>query len=79
MSDCNSDAEILTGNRAIAVLGFSDGVTASIGKVGITPQPAVIGNSISIAFEITNTDLRRDLMDSLNRNQASLLKDKEQN
>ncbi|MBI4783753.1 MAG: DNA alkylation repair protein [Oscillatoriophycideae cyanobacterium NC_groundwater_1537_Pr4_S-0.65um_50_18] len=39
---------------AIAALGFSDGVTASIGKVSITPQPAVIGDSLSIAFEITN-------------------------
>jgi 3-methyladenine DNA glycosylase AlkC len=39
---------------AIAALGFSDGVTASIGKVSITPQPVVIGNSLSIAFEITN-------------------------
>jgi hypothetical protein len=40
---------------AIAALGFSDGVTVSIGKVSITPQPVVIGNSLSIAFEITNT------------------------
>lgn len=40
---------------AIAALGFSDGVTVSIGKISITPQPVVIGNSLSIAFEITNT------------------------
>lgn len=39
---------------AIAALGFRDGVTASIGKVSITPQPVVIGDSLSIAFEITN-------------------------
>ncbi len=39
---------------AIAALGFRDGVTASIGKVSITPKPVVIGNSISIVFEITN-------------------------
>ena len=40
---------------AIAALGFSDGATASIGKVSITPNPVVIGNSISIAFDLINT------------------------
>ncbi|WP_199337010.1 hypothetical protein [Oscillatoria sp. FACHB-1407] len=41
---------------AIAALGFSNRATASISRVGITPQPVVIGDSISIAFAITNTD-----------------------
>ncbi|XGW00837.1 MAG: hypothetical protein ACAF41_33205 (plasmid) [Leptolyngbya sp. BL-A-14] len=40
---------------AIAALGFGDGVMVSIGKVSIIPEPVVMGNSLSIAFEITNT------------------------
>lgn len=50
---------------AIVVLGFGDGATVSISKISIMPQHVIIGGSVSITVEITNTDSQhqRNLID----------------
>lgn len=44
---------------ALAVMGFSEQAKVSVGNPSITPARAVIGNSVAIAFQITNTDSQR--------------------
>ncbi len=43
---------------AFEVMGFGEEAQVRIGSVRITPQSAVIGGSVKIAFGITNTDER---------------------
>ncbi len=44
---------------ALAVMGFGEYANVSIGKTSIMPKRAVIGGSVTIAFEITNTDSQK--------------------
>jgi 3-methyladenine DNA glycosylase AlkC len=42
--------------EALAVLGFGKEAIVSVGKISITPQLAVIGEAVTIRFEISNSD-----------------------
>ena len=51
--------------NALAVLGFGDDANTLVENASITPACAVIGGSVSIAFDLTNEDSqnRRVLVD----------------
>lgn len=44
---------------ALEVMGFGEEARVSVGNIHITPQCASIGGAVEIAFEVTNTDSRR--------------------
>lgn len=44
---------------ALEVLGFGAAAKVSVGNIRITPQRAMLGGAVEIAFEVTNTASRR--------------------
>ncbi|MBI2353520.1 MAG: DNA alkylation repair protein [Deltaproteobacteria bacterium] len=42
--------------RALEIMGFGEKANVSVGDVRITPQRAIVGGTVKIAFQVTNTD-----------------------
>jgi 3-methyladenine DNA glycosylase AlkC len=47
---------------ALEVMGFGEPANVLVGNVNISPERPLMGGSVAVAFEITNTDQRRQRM-----------------